>query len=1013
LAAYAVLGFLVLPFIVRAVAVNQLGKLLDRPVTIQAVRINPFVLSGTIRGLLIEDRDGERFVAWQEVYVNLQLSSFLGKAWVFKEVRVTDPFARVQLNKDRSLNFSDLLQKLSSMIGTNPPATPSKPLALRVDSFQIVGAVATYADLTPNTPFRYKLGPVELMLKQFHTDPENKNPYSFTGVTESGEKFSWSGLFLLSPLRSRGELAVEQVSLRPYAPIYQDFVKFEIRDGIADVRATYDFAWDGTLGVAMVTNASVRLRGFKVAEKNQPASIAEVAELAVTGASADAVARRAEVDSVTIHKGQLMVQRSSDAKLNLIEMARPDGTNISGSVIWMLQSVTNLFSQFLTTTNAGHGVLRRLEVKDSSLVLEDDTNPRPVRLKLTDITVAATNLSNLAGSNLTASATMNWNTNGTVRVDVVASVNPLSADVQIALNQLELSPLGPYLDPFAKVFIVGSLLNMDGQLKVRGTADQLPEATFQGNVKVTDFASKDGETGEELVKFGGVDLSGITARLNPPEFAVRELALRDFSAQIILETNGALNVLRVARMLDTNPPASSISEGANTKTADKKSLADMRKQFGSMLKLFSSTNLVSASLPVKASVASVLFTNMDVLVTDRTVSPVMHASLQEIRGQVRGVSSDLSSEIVANLHARVGQSGPVEINALLPPAGPSVTNTLKVVIKNADLNPAGPYAGKFLGYNLRKGKLNLEVHYQMTARKLKAQNLVMLDQFTLGEKVASDSATKLPVKLAVALLKDRNGRIELELPIEGDLDDPKFRLGPIILHALGTVITKLVTSPFAALGSLFPGKGEDVRFQEFAPGRAELSQASIEKLDAVLVALYERPGLELEVEGSVDPSADRDALQRQKLEKEFKFRKWTTFRKREQERLSPEQVTLTPDEYATFLREAYARRLAAVATSATAAKGRATITVRTDLKGAEQMMLQPTTQAPQPDIERELLGTIEITSEDYRALALARANIVKDYVLKSGRVESERVFQAEFPAQGAATNGSRVYLHLR
>ena len=267
--AYTVIGFLVLPLIVRFVVVKRLTRELDRTVVIRSVRMNPYAFSASIRGLLIKDKDGETLARWEEVYANFQLSSFFGKPWVFKEVRIVQPYGRVQMNPDRTLNFSDLLAKFAGPRGAKSPG-PSKPLALEVDLLHIIGAEASYADLTPSTPFRRSMGPVEIKLTGFHTDPENKNPYSFTGTTDTGERFSWSGYFFLDPLRSHGELSVENVALSQYAPVYQDFLKFDIRDGIADMRAAYDVVWGTSTNMAIVQThlpGSVRSSSPKKATK--------------------------------------------------------------------------------------------------------------------------------------------------------------------------------------------------------------------------------------------------------------------------------------------------------------------------------------------------------------------------------------------------------------------------------------------------------------------------------------------------------------------------------------------------------------------------------------------------------------------------------------------------------------------------------------------------------------------------------------------------------------------------
>ncbi len=1019
---YTLIGFVILPVIARSIAVKRLTRELNREVTIRSVRMNPYVLSASIRGLLIKDKDGEPLVKWEEVYANFQLSSLVTKPWVFKEVRVVQPYARVQVNKDRTLNFSDLLKKFSET--AEKPAKPSKPLALRVDWLHIVGAEASYTDLTPSAPFHRRMGPVQMTLTGFHTDPENKNPYSFSGTTDSGEKFSWSGHFFLDPLRSHGEFAVENVSLPQYAPVYQDFVKFEIRDGIVDLRAAYDLMWSASTNVAVVTNTSVRLRSFKLAEKGSTNSVAEVANISVTGVSADTAARRGQVNLIAVRGGRLIARRTADARVNLIDLAQPGGTNISGSVLLMLQSVTNLFAQLLSSTNAASGVVREVDIRDCQLRFEDLANPRPVQLELTDVSFAATNLSNLPGSNFTASASLRWNTNGAIRADLSAALAPPSADVEFNLDQLELSPFGPYLDQFVSVFIVGSRLNMDGRVWLRATNNIGPTAAFGGNLRLEGFSSIDGETGEDLVKFDLANFSGINAQLNPPEFSVKELALNNLSAQVVLETNGMLNVVRVIRLAGTNVPAPSGKEEKAPATAastqpSSKSFGDLRRQFGSLMRLYSATNLAGVQVPVKASVDAVVLSNAAVLVSDRSVSPHVRTSLRNVNGEITGVSSEMRHEIALKLHAQVDQTGPVEITASLPPAGPAVTNRLKVILKNVDLNPAGPYSGKFLGYTLRKGKLNVEMNYQMTDRKIKAQNVVVLDQFTLGEKVPSPEATKLPVKLAVAILKDRNGRIELDVPIEGDLDDPKFRLGKVITHTIVNVITKIVTSPFAALGKLFGGKGEEVRFQDFDAGSTELSAASMEKLNAVINALYERPGLELEVEGSVDPRTDRAALCHEKMEKEFRAKKWAALRKSEQERISPGRIPFTPEEFGHFVQQLHAAKFPPdeAQPSRTAATSQPGPPVSTrGKKGAETLVKAEEVPVPadvQVTLERDLFPDMDITDDDYRTLAAARAFRVKQHIAQSGKIEQERLFLADLSNQNVSTNGSRVYLHFK
>ena len=237
---YTVLGFLILPPIVRLIAVKQLSTQLDRPVTIQQVRLNPYRLSATIRGLLIQDKDGAPLVSWDEAYVNFQLASLFTHAWVFKEVSLSQPFVRVRVNKDYTLNFSDIVARFTPTI-PSPSAETSKRSLWRINRLRLTGAKVSFTDLTPRVPFERTIGPLEMTLLDFRTDSGNKNLYAFTGITDGGEQLSWKGFFSLDPFRSEGEISCDGISLTKYASLYQDLFRFEIKDGVVDLHSTYRY----------------------------------------------------------------------------------------------------------------------------------------------------------------------------------------------------------------------------------------------------------------------------------------------------------------------------------------------------------------------------------------------------------------------------------------------------------------------------------------------------------------------------------------------------------------------------------------------------------------------------------------------------------------------------------------------------------------------------------------------------------------------------------------------------
>ena len=1017
---YTIVGFLILPPIIRSVAQKRLSQELGRTVTIEKVKLNPYALSTTIRGLLIKDKDGEPFVSWDEVYVNLELSSFFGHAWVFKEISTSNPYVRVQVNKDYTLNFSDLVDKYSKPSTTPAPAKPAKPLSLRVELLKISGAKASVADMTTRQPFKRTIGPVEVTLTQFYTDPSNKNPYSFVGTTDVGEKFGWAGYFYLDPIRSEGEVTLDNVSLDKYAPLYQDFVRFDIRDGIISLRSTYNLVKSATTNVFAVTNTTFRLESLKVGEKGNPENIIDLPQLSVVGASADALHRTAEVNSILVKDARLVLRRDKNDAVNILEVAKPvdNATNAPGGILFLLQSVTNAFAMLLNSTNAASGVLHDITVTNCSLHLEDLANARPAHLDLDQIALDAKELSNIAGKDMTADLSLRWETNGTIHTTVNAGLTPEHADVKLALDNVALRPLDPYLEPHVNIYIMRSKLGMDGAIHLVRTNEALPEVTFKGDVRLNDFSTVDGVLGEDFVKWSSVRVNGIDANLNPPAVAIKQIAVDDAYAHLLIETNRTINILTALHIDTTKTNAASVAKQPEpTKKHGKKQITMFSNAERSL------TNATAVSIPAKISVGSIVLSNANLQFTDRSIQPPVNAAIGQVNGNISGISTEDLQRADLHLTGKVDNTAPVEITGKLNPLNQKLPTELSILFKDIDLHPTGSYSVKFLGYRLNKGKLSLDLRYSLADRKLKSTNVIIVDQLMLGEKIPGPDATKLPIKLAVAVLKDRNGKIELDVPIDGSIDDPNFHLGKVISRAIVNVLTKIVTSPFAALGAVFGGKGEEISFQDFEPGHSELLPASAEKLDALVKGLYERPGLQLEIEGSIDPKTDLAGLRRQKLEKRFRLAKWNSLRKSDQTETRPESIQLTPEERATYLKQAYGTALTAglISTNGVAVTDRTSqpTVVRTvstgDAKGATRLVKNSfdNIRVPANDMESQLLETIQVSTDDFQTLANDRAQRVKEYILKSGKVEAARVFLTQSGSSATSNKGSRVYLHLQ
>jgi hypothetical protein len=1033
---YAIVGFLILPPIVRAVAVKQLSQQLDREVSIEKIKINPFAFSTTIRGLLIKDKDGQPFISWDEVYVNFQLMSFLGHPWVFREIRVTGPYVRAQMNKDYTFNFSDLITKF---VPTNAPATPAKPLGLRIYRLEITNATASVTDLTHSHPFKRLVGPISFTMENFRTDPDNKNPHTCTGTTDAGEKIAWSGFFYLDPVRSWGELTVENFALNKYTPLYEDFLPVEIRDGVVGLNVHYHVDLSATNHVMEVTNTSFALRNFIVAEPGGATNLLELANLAVTGVSADALTRRADIDSVSADGGRLNRLRTASTVTNVIAQtavkAAKSVINVArqlNSVQELLGLITNGVTQLLQSTNLGTVTVRDVEFTNCALHLEDLTTMRPARLDLDDVTLSVKNVSNLAKTNLTAGLSLRWNTNGAIKIDSSVSFAPLTADADLALDRLDFGTLAPYLESALNVLIPDSQFGLHGQVQVRTPEGQLPEINFRGETWLDGLRVVDGVIGEDLLKWDSVRVSGIEANVNPLSAAIQQITVDNVAAHVVIDTNQTIIALAALKPVGaTNPPVETTASGTNAPAVDETrppghSIADQ---------------LAALTTLPPFSIGSIVISNTSASYTDRSLTPNVNMTVLEFGGTIAGISSTNRSQPTdVDLSAKVNGVGPVNVTGTLYPFTVTGTNDVKITLKDMDLTPVSPYSGKFAGYRIALGKLNLDLAYNLVGTELKSTNIITLDRFTFGEKVESPDATQLPVRLAIALLKDRNGQILLEVPVDGRLDDPKFHVSKVVWETLLNILTKAATSPFSLIGAAFGGGGEELGYQDFVPGRSELTPDDNKKLDTLVKALYDRPGLSLEIAGSIDPVADRDGLQRVFLEKQIHLKKWQSLRKSKQAAVTPDQVALTPEERTDWVKELYheawanhqitpemlaantniAEAVAQLRAKTPKVEKGATILVKgvptptnpvsgTGAGTASELKLPPVTDP----MEVVLLASIPVTDNDFEALAADRAKTVNAYILASGKVEATRLFLKENQTGGVRSEGSRVYLQFQ
>jgi hypothetical protein len=488
------------------------------------------------------------------------------------------------------------------------------------------------------------------------------------------------------------------------------------------------------------------------------------------------------------------------------------------------------------------------------VTVDDQVPSPPATLVANPIAFTAENISTAQNAKGAVSLRMTLNKASLFTASGSVRIEPLAARLALDLKALDLMPLQPYFTDKVKITVTSGNISTRGTLTVEANADRALGVGFTGDINLADLATLDKDKSEDFLKWNSLSIQGINAGNSPPHADINVIALSNFYSRLIVNADGSLNVQDI--VVRTPAPAEQ-NRPEPAGTAQAASAPPTQ------------TAAAPSAQPARVTIGAITMEGGSVDFSDRFIKPNYSAKLAELSGKISGLSSEESRTGDVDIRGKLGSGAPLIITGKINPLGNDLFVDLLVDFKDIELSPMTSYSAKYAGYAIEKGKLTLQLKYLIDKRKLEAQNKVLLDQFTFGEKVDSPTATKLPVRFAISLLKDRNGLIDLDLPVTGSLDDPQFSVWGVIGKILINLLTKAATAPFALLGSVIGGSSEmsDI---EFAYGSADLSSAAHDRLKTMAKVLFERPALQLDIAGRVDTEKDREALRQEQFDRKLK-----------------------------------------------------------------------------------------------------------------------------------------------
>lgn len=902
----------------------------------------------------LTDGNDEPFFNYPNVRIDLLPSRVLTGEIRLAELEVSEPevFLRRLASGDLYLPF--LAVKAHDAAATRAEEDPTGEFqpVVTIDRIDLKKGVVHVSDLSNREAFSTKITDLGIEVDNFGLNSDRTARYQLSLETEAKETVALSGTATLSPLQATGELSVEDIQASRYFPYYQDLFAFKVLAGTLSLGGSFRVQQaENTFGVSLA-GVHFDVEALEVVDADDDDPLLALKRLEVTDTTADLRQREITVGRLALADADLSVLREKDGSLNLAKAFIPRET--AASVASEEEAAQAEPRNAPESSPAPLVVnLKTVDISDVGVAVEDRMTETPFKVRLDEISLSANDLSTAPDTTGKTDLRLRWEQAGQIQATGDVTLNPLALDMAVRVQKMDVRPLQPYLSEQAGLIITEGFFSTSGQMKFTSRTDSDPSITYAGRAGLDRFASIDRKNADDFLKWNALTFENLEVSVNPSRLSIDQISLADFFARVIVAPDGSVNL---ATMFASQEVAQEPSDVKGDSPAPE--AADTEKP------------------PIRIS--RVLLSGGDVDFSDHFIKPNFRAKFHDLAGKVSGLESIAEKRADVLLEGMWSNHAPVKITGQINPLIAEPYVDLNLNISDIELSPFSPYSGKYLGYVLEKGKLTFNVAYLMENHQLEGKNSIYVDQLTLGDTVDSPEAVSLPIKLAVALLKDREGNIELDLPVSGDLDDPEFKIGKVILTVLKNLIVKLVTSPFAALGSL-AGGGEELSYLDFDAGQAEIGQENAQKMDKLAKILFERPGLKLDIQGSLEPEADREALRVQSLENRLKAEKLEEMIKAGESAVPLEEIVMSDEERPVLLEAVFTA---------------SALPAPVDDSG------KPVELTPQI-MESLLLENTEVTPDQYRELANQRAFNAKNYLLETGQVERDRMFIVE-PQKGAA-----------
>jgi hypothetical protein len=920
-----------------------------------------------LNSIAVNLKDGQPLLRLPSFQVQASDLEVFAKRFLFDSITVEGLELFVSRNAKGDWMFSQLLpsaaKETKKEIATPDikPGTDKNALQplVQIANLAFSNGMVHFKDLQPQGGVTSDVSQLDLTVKNFTTAPDKSAIYELSLLLDNEATLCVDGAFSLTPLTATVSSELSDLKLQRGWPYLAQFLTSPLK-GTLNLSSEASYSEDDGL---IVDHGHLLVTGFSTRYGDKEGF--DLARLEINGAGFKQKENSAEIGEITLSKGNIALSREADGRISALSLLKPapakpanttPPTSASAAVTAPQQPASSPLKQPATADFSYR--LKKLQIDKFNTTFTDKTLKDRPRFALSNTSLT---MSNLSGPRFAPAALRFASTfNKATPLKASGEITPLPFRYKgnVTVGRLPLRDFEAYFPSNLNIFILGGAadtsMNVDIALK-----EGKPVGSFKGSAGIRAFHAIDTTAEEDLLKWESLQLDDIQGNLEPFSLSLRQIALNGVYSRIIILKDGTLNLQHlVEKPKQDGAPAKTPQPLASAAVPPPAPVAADTQQ--------------QTAPPKNIKIGTVTIQDGTIAFTDNHLPQKFATTFYNLGGRVSGLSSEETKLADVDLRGTLENLSPLQITGQINPLRNDLFVDLKISFRDIELSPATPYFGTFLGYKVEKGKLSLDLKYHIEKNQLTSTNKIFIDQFTFGDKVESDKATSLPVKLGLALLKDRKGEIHLDVPVTGRTDDPKFSIWRLVFQVLQNLLVKAVTSPFSLLSSMFGG-GEDFSAIQFSHGTSVLPPQEEQKLTALAKALLERPALKMELKGYVDREKDTEEYRRELLNAKLRSEKFLALSKagtlKEGEKADAIQVL--PDEQARYLAVVYKKEKFP--------KPRNAFGFVKDL--------------PPDEMRKLIIANTVVGDAELQTLARERVVAVVTYLVKKGNIPAERIFQ--------------------